>query len=69
MSYKTNTESPYLALVEVITIALACMMLVIIVGQLVPEEHHLVPCVGHMHGLGGVKIDVLLECEPWHANF
>lgn len=59
----TQTQSANLALFDVITIALACMMIVFLVGQAVPKTPYLVPCEAHLMDRAGISHTYELECE------
>lgn len=57
------TEQPYQSLVAVITVALASMMLVVIVGGVFIQTKHAVPCSTNLVDRAGIYHELLLVCE------
>lgn len=56
-------NSPYQSLYDVISVALSCMMLVLIIGQAIPKTSRQVPCSAHLENFAGVKMEFLLICK------
>lgn len=55
-------EQPYQSLVAVITVALASMMLVVIVGAFI-QTKHVVPCSANLMDRAGIYHELSLVCE------
>lgn len=56
------TEQPYQSLIAVITVALASMMMVVIVGAFI-QTKHVVPCSANVIDRAGINHELLLACE------
>lgn len=56
------TEQPYQSLVSVITVALASMMMVVILGAFI-QTKHVVPCSANLIDKAGIHHELLLACE------
>jgi hypothetical protein len=56
------TEQPYQSLIAVITVALASMMMVVIVGAFI-QTKHVVPCSANVIDRAGINHELLLVCE------
>jgi hypothetical protein len=55
-------EQPYQSLVAVITVALASMMMVVILGVLI-QTKHVVPCSANLMDRAGIQHELQLVCE------
>lgn len=55
-------DSPYLALYDVVSTALACMMIVLLVGHTVEPKVRTMPCIGTMKDRVGIPVEIDMTC-------